>query len=217
MDIDTLPNQKRKGYAQAALSAVEAVVAGMGLSGIGLYVHAQNRGAQALYEKAGFATTGRSMIKRVLPVDEALVRRAIQLSAEAAAKGNEPFGALLAKDGQIILEAENSVSTGHNVTNHAETNLVRMAVEKYDAAFLADCVLYTSTEPCAMCSGAIYWSEIGAVVYACSEKRLSDYSGLALSVPCRNVLHSGTHEILVHGPVLEDEAAQVHAGYWKQS
>jgi tRNA(Arg) A34 adenosine deaminase TadA/GNAT superfamily N-acetyltransferase len=216
-DIEIFAPYQRLGYGQQTLSAVEAIATQRGLSRIGLHVQAHNHGAKALYDKMGYTTTGHLMSKHVLPVDEVLVRRSIQLSIDAVAKGNEPFGALLAKDGQIILEAENSIYTAHDVTNHAETNLVRMAVQRYDEAFLSGCVLYTSTEPCAMCSGAIYWSGIGAVVYACSEQRLSDFSGLALSVPCRSVLHSGTHEILVYGPMLQDDAAQVHAGYWKRN
>jgi tRNA(Arg) A34 adenosine deaminase TadA/GNAT superfamily N-acetyltransferase len=216
-DIEIFPTYQRLGYGQQTLSAVETIATQRGLSRIGLHVQAHNHSAKALYEKMGYATTGHLMSKRVLPVDETLVRRSIQLSIDAMVHGNEPFGALLAKDGKIVLEAENSIYTAHDVTNHAETNLVRLAVQRYDEAFLSGCVLYTSTEPCAMCSGAIYWSGIGAVVFACSEKRLSDYSGLALSVPCRSILHSGTHEILVYGPMLQEDAAQVHAGYWKRS
>lgn len=155
------------------------------------------------------------MTQPTLPIDTELVRRSIRLSADAMAHGNEPFGALLAKDGQILLEAENTIYTGHDVTNHAETNLVRLAVQRYDAAFLAGCVLYTSTEPCPMCAGAIYWSGVGAVVYACSAERLAQYSGLSMHVDCEIILSSGTHEIRVQGPILEDEAAQVHAAYWK--
>lgn len=155
------------------------------------------------------------MTNTPFPVDNDLVRRSIQLSADAVAHGNEPFGALLAKDGQPLLEIENTIYTQHDVTNHAETNLVREAVKHYDEAFLADCVLYTSTEPCPMCAGAIYWSGIGAVVYACSAERLAQYSGVSMHVDCEIILGSGTHEIRVQGPVLEDEAAQVHAAYWK--
>jgi len=150
-----------------------------------------------------------------IPIDPELVRRTIQLSASAVARGNEPFGALLAKDGQILLEAENSIHTGHDVTNHAETNLVRLAVQKYDAEFLAGCVLYTSTEPCAMCAGAIYWSGIGAVVFACSEQRLAHYAGWQFDLPCRDVFAKGARPVTVEGPILENEAEQVHAAYWK--
>ncbi len=148
-------------------------------------------------------------------IDEALVRRAIQLSADAVANGNEPFGALLAKDGEILLEVENSIYSGHDVTNHAETSLVRRAVQQYDAAFLAGCVLYTSTEPCAMCAGAIYWSGIGIVVYACSEQRLAHYAGWQFDLPCREVFAKGARKVEVFGPVLEAEAEEVHAAYWQ--
>jgi len=147
-------------------------------------------------------------------VDEALVRRSIQIAADAVTHGNHPFGALLAKDGQILLEAENTIYTGHDITHHAETNLVRLAVQRYEFDFLEGCVLYTSTEPCAMCSGAIYWSGIGAVVYACSAPRLADFAGIGLEIRSSEVFASGTRKVMLIGPVLEDEAITVHADYW---
>lgn len=150
-----------------------------------------------------------------ISVDPALVRRSIQISADAVAHGNHPFGALLVKDGQVLLEAENTIFSGHDVTNHAETNLVRLAVQHYDPDFLVGCVLYTSTEPCAMCAGAIYWSGIGAVVFACSEQRLADFAGQQLDTPCREIFSKGSRKVVVVGPVLEDEAEKVHAAYWK--
>ena len=149
-------------------------------------------------------------------VDEALVRRSIQIAADAVTHGNHPFGALLAKDGQILLEAENTIYTGHDITHHAETNLVRLAVQRYEFDFLEGCVLYTSTEPCAMCSGAIYWSGIGAVVYACSAPRLAEFAGVGLEIRSSEVFASGTRKVTLIGPVLEDEAITVHAGYWKR-
>ena len=150
-----------------------------------------------------------------LSVDLRLVRRSIQLAADARAHGNHPFGALLARDGKILLEAENTVYTGHDVTNHAETNLVRLAVQTYDFAFLEGCVLYTSTEPCAMCSGAIYWSGIGRVVYACSSPRLADFAGKGLEIRSSEVFAQAARKVTVIGPVLEDEAAALHASYWR--
>ncbi len=103
---------------------------------------------------------------------EPFLREAIALSKSAVNNGDEPFGSVLVNNGEVILRAENSVFTGHDMTNHAEMNLVKLAAKQYDTAFLGDCTLYTSTEPCAMCSGAIYWSGIGRMVYACSETRL---------------------------------------------
>ena len=147
---------------------------------------------------------------------EPFLREAIALSKSAMENGNEPFGAVLVKDGAVILRAENSVFTGHDMTNHAEMNLVKLAAQHHDAAFLADCTLYTSTEPCAMCAGAIYWSGIGSMVYACSEARLGEIAGIGLNVPSRVVLQTGARIVTVVGPSpsLEAEAAQIHQDFW---
>src|SRR5688572_9241539 len=145
---------------------------------------------------------------------ETFIREAIVLSKSAVEKGNEPFGALLVKDGQVILRAENTVYTGKAMTNHAESNLVHEALKVYEPTFLHDCTLYTSTEPCAMCAGAIYWSGVGRVVYACSEQRLAQIAGIGLDVPCRVVLESGARKVEVIGPVLSEEAALIHLDYW---
>jgi tRNA(Arg) A34 adenosine deaminase TadA len=147
---------------------------------------------------------------------DAFIREAIALSEAAVAKGNEPFGAVLVRRGEVILRAENTIRTGKDPTNHAEMNLVRLAVAQYDAEMLVDCTLYTSTEPCAMCAGAIYWSNIGRMVYACSEQRLGALAGVGLDVPSRSVLLKGARPVEVIGPVLEDEAVQVHERYWQQ-
>lgn len=101
------------------------------------------------------------------------------------------------------------------MTNHAEMNLVKLAAQDHDPAFLADCTLYSSTEPCAMCSGAIYWSGIGSVVFACSETRLGEIAGIGLNVPSRAVLQTGARIVTVVGPTdLEEEAAKVHMEFW---
>ena len=146
---------------------------------------------------------------------EPFLREAIALSKSAVDHGDEPFGSVLVKNGAVILRAENSVFSGHDMTNHAELNLVKLAARHYDAAFLADCTLYTSTEPCAMCAGAIYWSGIGSVVFACSERRLGEIAGIGLDVPSRAVLETGSRKVAVVGPTdLEEEAAAVHKAFW---
>lgn len=148
------------------------------------------------------------------------VRRAIQVSLDARAHGNHPFGAILvAPDGTISLEAENTVVTEADITGHAETNLVRKAWEAIPHAELPGYTLVTSCEPCAMCSGAIYWAGIGAVVYGLSEQGLRTLTGdhpenPTLDHPCRLIFADGSREVTVLGPVLEDEAADPHRGFW---
>jgi tRNA(Arg) A34 adenosine deaminase TadA len=150
--------------------------------------------------------------------DLTLLRTAISLAASAREHGNQPFGALLAdENGQVVLTAENTITTARDATGHAETNLVRLASAQFSAEQLAKTTLYTSTEPCPMCSGAIFWSGIGRVVYALSEDGLYGMTGESpesLKLPCREVFARAGRPVEVVGPLLEAEAAQVHAGFW---
>jgi tRNA(Arg) A34 adenosine deaminase TadA len=87
-----------------------------------------------------------------------LLRQAIDVARRARAHGNHPFGAVLADEqGKVLLEAENTVNTARDCTGHAELNLMRAASQSFAPEILAHCALYTSTEPCPMCSGAIFW------------------------------------------------------------
>ena len=155
------------------------------------------------------------------PVDRGLLRQAVGIAAQSRANGNHPFGALLADaEGRVLLTAENTVVTNSDATGHAETNLVRLASARYSVAELGAMVLYTSTEPCAMCSGAIFWSGIGGVTYALAETTLYEFTGddesnLTLELPCRTVFAAGRRQITVQGPFELDEARAVHAGFWR--
>jgi tRNA(Arg) A34 adenosine deaminase TadA len=146
------------------------------------------------------------------------IRAAIAIARNAREKGNHPFGALLVdQEGEILLQAENTVVTERDCTGHAETNLMRMASHRYDPEFLASCTLYTSTEPCPMCSGAIFWGNVRRVVYGLSEEGLYEMAGEdeeVLYLPCREVFDKGHKQIEVIGPVLEEEARMVHEGFW---
>lgn len=154
--------------------------------------------------------------------DLEFLRQAVEVARRARANGNHPFGALLVDaEGKVLLEAENTVQTERDCTGHAELNLMRLASRSYDPGFLATCTLYTSTEPCAMCSGAIYWGNVRRVVYALSEARLRELTGddpanPTLELPCREVFARGQRPVEVLGPALEDEAAQVHEGFWRR-
>jgi tRNA(Arg) A34 adenosine deaminase TadA len=112
------------------------------------------------------------------PQDERLLLAAIGLAQRARDNGNHPFGALLAApSGDVLCEAENTVVTEGDVTGHAELNLVSKACRALTASQITTATLYTSTEPCAMCSGAIYWSRIPHVVYALGEDELAVRAG----------------------------------------
>lgn len=145
---------------------------------------------------------------------ETFMRQAIQLAAQARQHGNHPFGALLVHNGKVILTAENTVITEHDQTHHAELNLVSKATRQFDPTVLSNSILYTSTEPCAMCTGAIYWAGIQTVVYGCPAGYLWSISDSGLMIPCHEILSRGTVHIQVIGPILESQAQKVHEGFW---
>jgi tRNA(Arg) A34 adenosine deaminase TadA len=155
------------------------------------------------------------------PTDLTHLRRAIALAAEARALGRHPFGSLIVDEhGQIVVESHNNaVPPAGDPTQHAELLACAAAANLRTPAQLARSTLYTSTEPCAMCAGAIYWTGIGRVVYALAETGLLRYTGSheenpTLDLPCREVFARGQRPIEVTGPLLEDEASVVHEGFW---
>lgn len=150
-----------------------------------------------------------------------LLRRTIALSAESRARGRHPFAALVADaQGRIIASAgNNSMPPEGDPTQHAELVAAAQAARRLAPDALARCTLYTSAEPCCMCAGAVYWTGIGRVVYALSESALLGLTGAhpenpTFSLPCREVFARGQRSVDVLGPLLEDEAAAPHAGFW---
>ena len=153
-------------------------------------------------------------------IDIEHLRLAISVAWQAREHGNHPFGAVLVDENyRVLLEAENTVITARDTTGHAETNLIRLATQQFLPEQLAHHTLYSSTEPCAMCAGAIYWSQIGRVIYALSEVDLYVLIGPSpenLNLPCRDVFAHSQREIQVIGPAhaLETEARAVHNDFW---
>ncbi|MEQ1955309.1 nucleoside deaminase [Mesorhizobium sp. CN2-181] len=155
------------------------------------------------------------------PYDESLLRKAFDVARLSRDGGDHPFGSILAdRDGNVLLEQRNGYSSeGGDRTAHAEKLLATRAGKAYDLNFLAECTMYTSAEPCAMCSGAIYWSGIGRVVFGLSEREMKERIGSSeenptLDLPCEIVFAAGQRPTEVVGPMLADEAAKLHEEYW---
>ena len=142
----------------------------------------------------------------------------------ALSEGNHPFGAILVSGtGEVLLRGGNVEVTERDCTGHAETALMRAASARLSRAELWDCSLYTPIEPCAMCSGAMYWGNLGRVVYGVEEKKLlsltgNDPANPTFDLPCREVFARGQKDIVVVGPVadaeLEEKILSLHRGYW---
>jgi len=169
--------------------------------------------------KTKIATT---TITTVSTRDLTLLRHSIALSEESKRRGRHPFGALVAdENGNVIAFAgNNSMPPEGDPTQHAELVAASLASQKLTPEQLAKSTLYTSAEPCCMCSGAIYWTGIGRVVFALSEHTLLGLTGdhpenPTFSLPCREVFARGQRKVEVQGPMLESEAAAPHHGFWK--
>ena len=99
--------------------------------------------------------------------DEELMRRAIGLSNEMMRAGRGgPFGAVIARDGEIIAEGHNQVTSANDPTAHAEVVAIREACARLGRFHLEGCTIYTSCEPCPMCLSAIYWARLDRLYYA---------------------------------------------------
>ena len=142
------------------------------------------------------------------------IKKTYQLALQSQRNGNHPFGALLVMDNQILLTAENTVLTSNDITRHAELNLVSQASQQFNHDELTNTTLYTSTEPCAMCSGAIFWSGITSVVFGCSVQRMSEITTGSFVIPCTHIFDQGTRKVNVIGPILEEDGANIHRGFW---
>lgn len=97
------------------------------------------------------------------------MRRAIALAVENVANGGGPFGAVIARDGEIVAEGVNRVTANYDPTAHAEVSAIRTACSQLQTFDLTGCEIYTSCEPCPMCLGAIYWAHLDRIYYGANQ------------------------------------------------
>jgi len=152
--------------------------------------------------------------------DELFLRRAIALSHKAVSTGCRPFGAVLVdKRGNVVAEGHSTQQLDKDWTAHAEIKVIRESGRLLSWEELKESTLYSSSDPCPMCSGAIYWSNIRRLVYGMGEDamrplRKESLQGRGLVMSCREVLAKSPHDIEVIGPALEAEAAKAHLVFW---
>lgn len=147
--------------------------------------------------------------------DRAYMKRANELAALTASKGNSSYGALLVKDGVVLMEFGNDARTSGDITHHAETGLISKATRELGREAVAGAVLYTSTEPCIMCCGSIRWANLKKFVYGATALQVSKQRGGPLPehpLQCREVFERiGAGDVAIIGPVSESAGLAVHA------
>jgi len=131
--------------------------------------------------------------------DPYFMKRALQEAGSAFKKGEIPIGAVVVIKNQIIARAHNLTETLIDVTAHAEMQAITAAANYLGGKYLIDCTLYVTIEPCQMCAGALYWSQISKIVYGARDKQRG-------CIKMRTKLHPKTK---ISGGVLEEEASQL--------
>lgn len=139
--------------------------------------------------------------------NEELMREAIRLSEENVNNGGGPFGAVIARDGEIVATGVNRVTASHDPTAHAEVNAIREACRRLGTFDLSGCEIYSSCEPCPMCLGAIYWAHIGKLYYG-NNKTDAKNIGFDDSFIYEELELPRDRRRLLSEPLLSDEAAE---------
>lgn len=147
--------------------------------------------------------------------DERYMQEAIRLSELAVAHGNEPFGAILVKDGEIVYSNENQIYTGSDPTFHAEAGLLRQFCAETRITDLQEYILYSSCEPCFMCCGAMVWTKLGRLVYGASDMDLCGILGVQGAECSRIVFENSGWKPEVTAGVLREESMKVLERYFK--
>jgi tRNA(adenine34) deaminase len=140
--------------------------------------------------------------------DKHFMKQALNEANRAFDKDEIPIGAVIVMNDQIIARAHNLTETLNDVTAHAEMQAFTAAADFLGGKYLKDCTLYVTLEPCTMCAGAAYWTQISKVVYgAADEKR-----GL-LSTKRKDIFHPKTK---IFGGVMEDDCKDLLQMFFKE-
>jgi tRNA(Arg) A34 adenosine deaminase TadA len=140
-----------------------------------------------------------------LPEDERLMREALALAAQA----DSPFGAVIARDGNILARGFNMGQRTQDPTAHGEMAAIRACLAEHGAKALKGTTLYTTGEPCVMCMGAVIWSGIARVVYAASIAEIGAHMGQVMITAMEIADKAPFAKIDITGGVLADEAIKL--------
>ena len=131
--------------------------------------------------------------------DKYFMQKALQEAEAAFEKGEIPVGAVIVIEDRIIARAHNLTELLNDVTAHAEMQAITAAANFLGGKYLQNCTLYVTLEPCQMCAGALYWSQISKIIYAARDEERG-------CINLKTKLHPKTK---IEGGILAEEAAQL--------
>jgi len=142
-----------------------------------------------------------------LQPDEQYMREALKEAKKAADKGEVPIGAVIVCQNQIISRAHNLTETLNDPTAHAEMQAITAATNYLGGKYIDQCTLYVTIEPCPMCAGALYWAQLGKLVYGAKDSKRG------FSLLEKNILHPKT---IIIGNILKDECSAIVSDFFKK-
>ncbi len=140
-------------------------------------------------------------------IDENLMRQAVIEAQKAEQKNEVPVGAVISCNNRIIARAHNLTERLKDVTAHAEMQAITAAANYIGGKYLRECTLYVTVEPCPMCAGAIYWSQLGRIVFGTRDEKRG------FNKICPTAIHSKT---LLSEGILEEECAELMRSFFRK-
>ena len=139
--------------------------------------------------------------------DKIYMKQALAEANEAYKKGEVPIGAVVVCQDRIIAKSHNQTELLHDVTAHAEMQAITAAAEHLGGKYLNDCTLYVTIEPCAMCAGALGWSQISRIVYGAPDEKRGYTRFAPNALPPRTQVTPG---------IMADECAELMQRFFKE-
>lgn len=147
--------------------------------------------------------------------DEKFMREAIKIAEKGIQNGQTPFGAVIVKNGKVIVRGHNQVWKDTDITAHSEIVAIRKANKKLRNIKLKGCMIYSTTEPCPMCFSAAHWAGIDRIVYGASIDDVKRLGFRELTISDKKMKRFGHSKVKVTGGVLKKEChAQLRR--WKK-
>ncbi len=138
-------------------------------------------------------------------INEKFMRLATNKAKEGIKRGQTPFGACIAKDGEVISCVHNIVWEGVDITAHAEISAIREACKKLNTVDLSGCVIYSTCEPCPMCFSACHWARISKIVYGAQIEDAKKLGFNELTISNKELKKAGNCPIEIVGDILREE------------
>ena len=133
----------------------------------------------------------------------------MRIAIEESKNGDWPYGAVIVKDGAIVAKGFNTATRDRDPTAHAEVNVIRAALKTIPDLSLKGYTLYTSSESCPMCTGAIVWAGVSRVVFGASIQQLIDVGQPQINTSCGALIKTAFINVELTGGVLAEEALKV--------